>query len=151
MTSTSRPLVSSPIMTHMSTTTPAVWTGRILSGLIILFLMFDAGMKLFRLPVAIQGTTQLGYPEGVVFWLGVIQLVCLILYVVPRTALLGAVLWTGYLGGAIATHVRLGNPLFSHILFPLYVAAFLWGGLWLRDARLRACFKAYPDTSKRSP
>ena len=85
-----------------------------------------------------QGTVQLGYPESVVFGLGVVQLVCLVVYLVPRTAVLGAVLWTGYLGGAIATHVRLGNPLFSHVLFPVYVAAMLWLGLWLRDAQLRA-------------
>jgi hypothetical protein len=116
----------------------ALWAGRLLSGLAVLFLLFDATMKVLQLPEAVQGTTQLGYPESVVFGLGVVQLVCLVLHLVPRTAVLGAVLWTGYLGGAIATHVRLGNPLFSHILFPSYVAAFLWAGLWLRDERLRA-------------
>jgi hypothetical protein len=119
-------------------TPPAVWAGRVLSGLAVLFMMFDAGIKLLERPEAVQGTTQLGYPESVVFGLGVVQLVCLIVYLVPRTSVLGAVLWTGYLGGAIATHVRLGNPLFSHVLFPTYVAAFLWVGLWLRDERLRA-------------
>ena len=87
--------------------------------------------------MAMDGTTELGYPAGVVLPLGIIQIVCLLLYVVPRTSVLGAVLWTGYLGGAIATHVRLGNPLFSHVLFPVYVALLLWGGLWLRDRRLR--------------
>jgi hypothetical protein len=116
----------------------ALWTGRILSGFAILFMLFDATIKLLELPVAVHGTTQLGYPESVVFGLGVVQLVCLAVYLLPRTSVLGAVLWTGYLGGAVATHVRLGNPLFSHILFPLYVAAFLWLGLWLRDERLRA-------------
>ncbi len=116
----------------------ALWVGRILSGLAALFMLFDAAIKVLELPVAVQGTTQLGYPESVVFGLGVIQLVCLAVYLVPRTSVLGAILWTGYLGGAIATHVRLGNPLFSHILFPTYVAAFLWLGLWLRDERLRA-------------
>jgi hypothetical protein len=116
----------------------ALWVGRILSGLAVLFLLFDAGMKLLQLPVAVEGTRQLGYPESVVFGLGIVQLVCLVAYLVPRTSVLGAILWTGYLGGAVATHVRLGNPLFSHILFPLYVAAFLWAGLWLRDERLRA-------------
>jgi hypothetical protein len=114
------------------------WTGVVLSSLAVLFLLMDATMKLLRLPAAVQGTKQLGYPENVVFVLGVIQLVCLILYLVPRTAVLGAILWTGYLGGAVATHVRVGNPLFSHILFPTYVAALLWGGLWLREQRLRA-------------
>lgn len=116
----------------------AMWTGRVLSGLVVLFLGFDAAMKLARVPAALEGTTQLGYPVSVVFALGVVQLICLGLYLVPRTAALGAILWTGYLGGAIATHVRVENPLFSHVLFPIYVAAFLWGGLWLRDPRVRA-------------
>jgi hypothetical protein len=115
----------------------ALWAGRVLSGLVTAFLLFDAGIKLSRHPMAIEGTTQLGYPAGVVFGLGLVQLACLALYLVPRTAVLGAVLWTGYLGGAIATHVRIENPLFSHVLFPIYVAAFLWGGLYLRDARVR--------------
>lgn len=116
----------------------ALWAGRVLSGLGVAFMAFDAGIKVLRLPMAVEGTTSLGYPASVVLPLGVVQVVCLGLYLVPRTAALGAVLWTGYLGGAIATHVRLGNPLFSHVLFPIYVAAMLWGGLWLRDARLRA-------------
>jgi len=116
----------------------SLWTGRVLSGLVVLFLAFDAAMKVARLPMALEGTTQLGYPVSVVPLLGIVQLVCLVLYLVPRTAALGAILWTGYLGGAIATHVRLANPLFSHVLFPIYVAAFLWGGLWLRDSRVRA-------------
>lgn len=114
-----------------------VWIGRVLSGFAVLFLTFDAALKLLRLPMAIEGTTELGYPAGVVLPLGVVQVICLVLYVIPRTSVLGAVLWTGYLGGAIATHVRLGNPLFTHVLFPVYVALLLWGGLWLRDRRLR--------------
>lgn len=113
-------------------------TGRVLSGLAVLFLAFDAAMKLFTVPQAVEGTAQLGYPVHVLFGLGVLQLVCLIVYLIPRTAILGAVLWTGYLGGAIATHVRVENPLFTHILFPIYVAAFLWGGLYLRDRRVHA-------------
>jgi hypothetical protein len=116
----------------------AMWAGRILSGLAILFLLFDATVKVLQLPVAVQGTKELGYPESVIFGLGVVQVVCLVAYLVPRTSVLGAILWTGYLGGAIATHVRVGHPLFSHVLFPVYVAALLWGGLWLRDERLRA-------------
>jgi hypothetical protein len=116
----------------------AIWSGRILSGLAVLFLLFDATFKLLQFPAALQGTAELGYPTGVVFPLGVVQLVCLAVYLVPRTSVLGAVLWTGYLGGAIATHVRVGQPVFSHVLFPVYVATFLWAGLWLRDARLRA-------------
>ena len=83
-------------------------------------------------------TVQLGYPEGVVRWLGIVELVCLAAYVVPRTAVLGAILLTGYFGGAVATHVRMGNPLFTHVLFPIYVAVLVWGGLYLREDRLWA-------------
>src|SRR5437870_7435168 len=115
-----------------------LWSGRTLSALAILFLLFDATIKLLQFPVAVEGTKKLGYPGNVVFVLGVIQLICLIVYLIPRTAVLGAILWTGYLGGAVATHVRVADPLFSHILFPTYVAALLWGGLWLREPRLRA-------------
>ncbi len=118
-------------------TTKQIWTGRVLSTLAVLFLLFDAVGKLVQPKAVIDGTTQLGFPVSVILPLGIIQMVCLILYVIPRTSFLGALLWTGYLGGAIATHVRLGNPLFSHILFPTYVALLLWLGLWLRERRLR--------------
>ena len=118
-------------------TSTQVWAGRVLSALAVLFLLMDAVLKLLMLPVAVEGTKQLGYPVNIIAVLGVIQIICLALYVIPRTSLLGAILWTGYLGGAVATHVRVGNPLFSHILFPVYVAAMLWAGLWLRDQRLR--------------
>jgi len=118
--------------------TKALWTGRILSGIPVLFLLWDAAMKTLRHPMAMQGTKQVGYPESVVFPLGIVQLACLILYLIPRTSVLGAILWTGYLSGAVATHVRIGDPLFSHALFPVYVGAFLWLGLWLRDQQLRA-------------
>lgn len=126
-----------------TTTAPAfsraeIQTGRVLSGLAVLFLAFDASLKLLLAQAAVDGTMQLGYPASVILPLGVIQLVCLVVYLVPRTSVLGAVLWTGYLGGAIATHVRLENPLFTHTLFPIYVAALLWAGLWLRDGRVRA-------------
>jgi hypothetical protein len=113
-------------------------TGRVLSGIAVLFLLFDAVGKLMRPAAVIEGTAQLGWPVSVILPLGIIQVVCLIAYLVPRTSVLGAILWTGYLGGAIATHVRIGNPLFSHILFPVYIAALLWLGLWLRDRRVRA-------------
>ena len=115
-----------------------IWIGRVLTGLAVLFLLFDAIGKLMRPAAVVEGTTQLGWPVSVILPLGIVQLVCLILYLYPRTSVLGAILWTGYLGGAVATHVRIGNPLFSHILFPTYIAALLWGGLWLRDRRLRA-------------
>jgi hypothetical protein len=119
----------------------ALWTGRALSGFATLFMAFDCGMKLVEAPMAVKGTTELGYPASVIFTLGLIQLGCLIAYLIPRTAVLGAILFVGYLGGAVATHVRVGNPLFSHVLFPLYVAALLWIGLGLRDPRVRALFK----------
>lgn len=116
----------------------AVWTGGILSGVAVAFLAFDAAIKVLKLPPAVEGTVQLGYPASVVFGIGVIQIVCLIVYLVPRTSVLGAILWTGYLGGAIATHVRVESPLLTHTLFPIYVAALLWAGVWLREPRLRA-------------
>ena len=118
-----------------------VWTGRVLSGVAVLFLAMDATMKVLQVPAAVEGTTKLGYPAAVLLPLGIVQLVCLAAYLIPRTRILGAILWTGYLGGAVSTHVRVGDPLFSHILFPVYVAALLWGGLALRDARLRAILK----------
>ena len=116
----------------------ALWTGRVLSGLAILALFMDWSMKVLKMQPAVEGTLACGYPESAVMTIGVLGMICWILYVVPRTAILGAVLWTGYLGGAVATHVRLGNPLFTHVLSPVYVAVFLWGGLWLRERRLRA-------------
>jgi hypothetical protein len=119
-----------------------LWTGRILSALAVLFLTFDTVIKLFAAKEAVDGTVQLGWQAHHLPILGVIEVVCLILYLVPRTAPIGALLWTGYLGGAIATHLRVDNPLFSHILFPIYVAALIWGGLYLRDARVRAVLGA---------
>ena len=130
-------LGSTMLPAHTATTTRARWAGRILTGIAVLFLVFDMSLKLFATQAAVQTTTELGWPAHHVFTIGLIQLVCLVLYLLPRTAPLGAILWTGYLGGAIATHLRLDNPLFSHVLFPIYVAAFIWGGLYLRDARVR--------------
>jgi hypothetical protein len=115
-----------------------LWTGRIMSALPVLFLLMDSVMKLVKPEFVVKATVQLGYPEGVILPLGIVLLVCVILYIFPRTAVLGAILLTGYLGGAVATHVRAGDPLFSHILFPVYVAILIWGGLYLRDERLRA-------------
>jgi len=117
-----------------------VWTGRILSALPILFLLFDGIMKVMRplpAPVA-EGTVKLGYSLSTIPGIGATLLVCTVLYAIPRTSVLGAILLTGYLGGAVATNVRVGNPLFGYVLAPVYVALFIWGGLYLRDERLRA-------------
>ena len=115
-----------------------IWTGRVLSGLAVLFLLFDSAGKLLEVQPVIDGTRQLGYPREIVFTLGVTLLSCVVVYLIPRTSVLGALLLTGYLGGAVASQARVENPLFSHILFPTYVAMLIWGGLVLRDARLRA-------------
>lgn len=111
--------------------------GRTLSWFAVLFLIFDSAGKLFEVQPVIDGTLQLGYSRDMVFTLGVVLLACVVAYIVPRTAPLGALLLTGYLGGAVATHVRIESPLFTHILFPTYVATLLWAGLILRDPRLR--------------
>lgn len=110
--------------------------GAALTGLAVLFLAVDTTVKVLNLAPALEATTELGYPASSVRWIGLIQLACLALYVAPRTSVLGAVLLTGYLGGAVATHVRVGNPLFSHTLFPIYVGILVWAGLYLREQRL---------------
>jgi len=115
--------------------------GGVLSGLVILFLLFDAGLKLVSPETAIKySPPDLGWPLKVstMYLLGLLLLVPTLLYIWPRTAILGAILITGYLGGAIGTHVRINSPLFSHSLFGVYLGVMLWGGLWLRDPRLRA-------------
>ncbi|NUN68199.1 MAG: DoxX family protein [Bacteroidetes bacterium] len=116
----------------------ALWASRIMWAIAVLFMLFDTGIKLVRESHAVEGTTQLGYPDSTVQLLGVIEAVCLVLYLIPRTSVLGMVLMTGYLGGAVATHVRLENPLFSHVLFSVYIALLMWGALYLREPRLRA-------------
>jgi hypothetical protein len=117
-----------------------LWAGRVLSGLVALFLLVDGGMKLAGAHVVTATMAQLGWPSNLPMarLLGVLTVGGTLLYLVPRTAFLGALLLTAYLGGAVATHVRIGNPLFSHVLFGVYLGVMLWGGLWLRDPRLRA-------------
>jgi hypothetical protein len=115
-----------------------VWTGRALSGLAGLFLLADALGKLMKPDPVVKGTIALGYPESVIGGLGIVLLLSTVAYLIPRTAALGLILLTGYLGGAVASHVRLGHPVISHVLFPTYVAFFLWAGLYLRDGRVRA-------------
>ena len=114
----------------------ALWAGWILSALPALFLLFDGGMKLFKPEFVVKATVQLGYPERVIVPLGIVLTVCTLLYLIPRTAVLGAILLTGYLGGAVATHVRVGAGLFE-ITFPVIFGTLLWAGLFLRDRRLR--------------
>ena len=116
-----------------------LWAGRVISLLAALFLLLDGIMKLVKPAIVVEATVKLGYPESVIFGLGVVLTACTILYLVPRTAVLGAILLTGYLGGAVATHVRVGESTFS-IIFPLLIGVLLWGGLYLRDERLRSVF-----------
>jgi hypothetical protein len=116
----------------------SLWTGHILSILSILFFLMDAVMKLLKPAFVVDATVKLGYQESVIQGLGIALLTCTILYAIPGTSVLGAILLTGYLGGAVASNLRVGSPLFSNVLFPVYFALVLWGGLYLRDKRLRA-------------
>lgn len=120
--------------------TAILWTGRVMSGLVVLFLVFDGAIKLAPLPVVTETMQQLGYSGTIAQarGLGVMTLAIALLYAWPRTATLGAILLTGLLGGAMATHLRIDSPLFSHLLFGLYLGLIAWGGLYLCDARLRA-------------
>ena len=117
-----------------------LWTGRILSSLVVLFLLFDGAIKLVPLQVVIDTVIPLGWPSDATTWraLGIVLIASALLYAYPRTSVLGAILITAYLGGAVATHMRIGSPLFSHTLFGVYLGLILWAGLWLRDPRVRA-------------
>jgi hypothetical protein len=115
-----------------------LWAGRIISGIAVLFLIFDGVTKLVTVDAVAEGMRQLGYPVTLAPVIGAILLVCVVLYVIPRTAPLGAILLTGYLGGAVASQLRIGMPLLGYTLFPIYVAILIWGGLYLRDSRVRA-------------
>jgi hypothetical protein len=138
MQATSFPLVSTPKSSAKS------WAGRVLSGIPVAFLAFDVAIKLAHPAFVTEATTRIGWPDATVVPLGILLATCLAIHLVPRTAVLGAVLLTGYLGGAVATHLRIGDPLFSHTLFPVFVGAMLWGGLYLRDARVRAAVQPVP-------
>jgi uncharacterized membrane protein YphA (DoxX/SURF4 family) len=122
----------------------ALWTGRVLSGIAVLFLIFDGAIKLVPIQPVTDSLRELGYPATDSFarFLGVVTLLCTALYAWPRTALLGAVLLTGIMGGAIASHLRLGDPLFSHTLFGVYLGLLFWVGLWLRNERVRRIMPA---------
>ena len=127
-----------PSEPQVSATKGQLWAGRIMSGLGVAFLLMDGVMKLFKPAVVRETFARLGYPESEIIGVGVLLLICMALYLIPRASILGALLLTGYLGGAVATHVRVGDPLLSHVLFPTYIAALLWVGLYLREPRLRA-------------
>src|SRR4030088_1189597 len=118
----------------------ALWTGRVLSGVVIVFMLFDGAIKLVPWPIVTETMDRIGYgsSESLARSLGIITIVCTALCAVPPTSTLGAILLTGYLGGAIASHLRIGSPLFSHTLFGLYLGLIVWGGLWLRDCSLRS-------------
>ena len=131
----------SPTAFNQTQTAPGsrklLWAGRIISALPVLFLIFDSVIKLVIIPPVVESFIRLGYPVGISRGIGTVELLCVVLYVIPRTSVLGAILLTGFLGGATSAHVRLGDPFFSHVFFPSYVALLLWGGLFLREARLR--------------
>ena len=115
-----------------------LWAGRIVTVLPVLFLLMDGVMKLLKPPIAVGATVELGYAASVIVPLGILLTTCTVLYAIPRTSVLGAILLTGYLGGAVATQVRVGNPVFTHILFPVCLGVLIWLGLYLRDERLRS-------------
>lgn len=115
-----------------------LWTARIMSGLVILFMLFDAIMKFVQPPAVVEGTLALGYETHHIAIIGALALISIILYAIPKTSVLGALLLTGYYGGVVATHIRVDNPLFTHTLFPVYLAILAWGGLWLVNDKLRA-------------
>ena len=120
-----------------------LWTSRILSGIAILFLLFDSVIHLMVIAPVVEAFNQLGFPVELAVGLGIIEIICLALYVFPRTSILGAILLTGYLGGAVATQLRIGAPLFSTTLFPIYIGILVWGGLYLRDEQLRALISVH--------
>lgn len=115
----------------------SLWVGRILSWIVLLLLIFDGVTKVLKASPSVQGTMELGYSEALVPVIGMILLVCVVFYAIPQTQVLGAILITGYLGGAVASQVRVGKPLFSNELFPIYFAGLMWLALFLQDGRLR--------------
>lgn len=127
-----------PISNTALVSNKALWTGRILSGLVVAFLLFDGAIKIIPLDIVVQTSQELGIPVHLARTLGVLTLAGTVLYAIPRTSMLGAILLTGYLGGAIYTHVRAGSPFLTHTFFGVYLGLLIWGGLWLRDVRVRA-------------
>jgi len=114
----------------------AIWTGRIISGLAVIFLLFDSITKIMQVPAVLKASANLGYGPNSILAIGIILLACVVIYVIPRTSILGAVLLTGYLGGAVDANLRAGTPLFSNMLFPVYFGILVWAGLYLRNRRV---------------
>jgi hypothetical protein len=130
--------MSKPVTSENNSTPAAMrWTGRVISGLMGLAMAASAVMKFSGSPDVAKGMDHLGWPDKYATGLGITELICAVLYLIPQTAVLGAILLTGYLGGAMASHVRIGSPLFTHTLFGLYLGLMVWGGLWLRDRNLQ--------------
>lgn len=137
----STPTLAGSAADHSSSTgNRSRWIGRGMKALVVLFLCFDAVIKIMFVPNMPEAAAGIGWDAAKAPLLGVILLASTLLYAVPRTSFLGAVLLTGYLGGAVATHMRVDSPLFTHVLFGIYLGLFMWGGLWLRDPRLRSLF-----------
>jgi hypothetical protein len=137
---TARPVPTTLTTPDMKTDTSQIakkklWAGRILSGFAVAFFVMDGGMKLFKPAFVVEATVKLGYPEYTIVGIGIALLASTLLYVIPRTSVLGAILLSGYLGGAVASNIRAGTPLFN-VAFPIFFAILVWGGLWLRDPRL---------------
>jgi hypothetical protein len=122
--------------------TQQMWAGRVISAIPILFLLMDGGMKLFKPSFVVKATTELGFPESTIVGIGIVLLIGVVLHLIPRTAFLGALLITAYLGGAVASKVRVGAPLFDFI-FAFTIAFLVWGGFWLRERRVRAILPFY--------
>ena len=127
---------------------PVLWTGRILNGIVVLFLLWDSAIKLLKIGPVVEAMTRLGYPDALAQGIGTLELLCTLLYIVPRTTVFGTVLLTGFLGGAISCHLRIGDPLFSHTLFGVYVGAVMWTSLLLRHAELRAFLPFWPNVNR---
>lgn len=130
--------------------TKILWTGRILSGAMALFLLMDGIMHLTTIPAVVEASNRIGLPMSLAVTLGIVELVCLAVYVYPRTSVLGTILLTGYLGGAVAMHLRAGSPLFGETLFPVYIGILLWGGLYFREPRLHALLPFVRSSERRS-
>jgi len=126
-----------------------IWTGRSISGLMIAFLLFDSIIHMTKIAVVVESFTKMGWPIDLAIPLGIVELVCIAVYLYPRTSILGAILLTGYLGGAVVTHLRVGSSLFGETLFPVYVGLLLWGGLYLREPRLRTLLSFWQTSAAR--